>query len=101
MIADAMSHDATEKQLKKAYRVMSLKYHPDKKGGSARDFQRIADAYETLADPVRRQAYDDGVVAKKANSDSDSSSDDSDREERSLREDVDLTDLLALVFFLS
>ncbi|CAE8668410.1 unnamed protein product [Polarella glacialis] len=34
--------DATEKQLKRAYRVMSLKFHPDKEGGSTRAFQFLA-----------------------------------------------------------
>jgi hypothetical protein len=41
--------DATEKQLKTAYRMKSLKFHPDKKGGHTAAFQRIAEAYEVPA----------------------------------------------------
>ena len=40
--------DVTEKQLKRAYREMCLKHHPDKKGGATKDFQRVATAYSTL-----------------------------------------------------
>jgi tetratricopeptide (TPR) repeat protein len=81
-----VSQDATEKQLKRAYRVMSLKFHPDKEGGSTRAFQRIATAYETLTDPEKRQLYDDGAdLKKKQGSNSDSDSDD-EREQKSLLE---------------
>ena len=45
--------DATAKQLKTAYRMMSLKYHPDRPKGSTAAFQRIAGAYQTLSDPSR------------------------------------------------
>merc|ERR1719482_2016514 len=73
-----VSTDATEKQLKRAYRVMSLKFHPDKEGGSTRAFQRIASAFQTLSDPEKRQLYDDGADLKQktgSNSDSDSDND--------------------------
>lgn len=80
-----VSSDATDQQLKRAYRLMSLKYHPDKQGGSTRDFQRIAMAYETLSDPAKRHAYNDGADLNKKQEDSD----DSDREEKSLREEVE------------
>ena len=54
--------DATDKQLKRAYRLMSLKYHPDRSGGSTAAFQRVATAYETLSDMDKRrskiQSYD-------------------------------------------
>eukprot|EP00928_Gymnodinium_smaydae_P031713 TRINITY_DN23192_c0_g1_i1.p1 TRINITY_DN23192_c0_g1~~TRINITY_DN23192_c0_g1_i1.p1 ORF type:complete len:1040 (-),score=169.04 TRINITY_DN23192_c0_g1_i1:75-3143(-) len=81
--------DATEKQLKRAYRLMSLKYHPDKQGGSTRAFQQIAVAYQTLSDPEKRRAYDDGAdIGKERRSGEDSSSD-SDREKKTLREEVE------------
>ena len=80
-----VSSDATDQQLKRAYRLMSLKYHPDKQGGSTRDFQRIAMAYETLSDPAKRHAYNDGADLNKKQEDSE----DSDREEKSLREEVE------------
>lgn len=81
--------DATDKQLKRAYRLMSLKYHPDKQGGSARAFQVINTAYETLSDSQKRREYDEGADVKKkrrAGSDNDSEEED---EERSLWEEVE------------
>eukprot|EP00931_Biecheleriopsis_adriatica_P029606 TRINITY_DN17557_c0_g1_i3.p1 TRINITY_DN17557_c0_g1~~TRINITY_DN17557_c0_g1_i3.p1 ORF type:complete len:257 (+),score=35.21 TRINITY_DN17557_c0_g1_i3:414-1184(+) len=80
--------DATDKQLKRAYRVMSLKFHPDKENGSTRAFQRIATAYETLSDPAKRQLYDEGADLGKSKSDSDSDSDD-ERQQRTLREEIE------------
>ena len=43
-----VSADATEAQLKRAYRLRSLKYHPDKKTGSTLAFQRVREAFDTL-----------------------------------------------------
>ena len=83
-----VSADATDQQLKRAYRLMSLKYHPDKQGGSTRDFQRIATAYETLSDPAKRHAYNEGADLKKKDDDD---SDESERDEKSLREEVERT----------
>jgi len=83
-----VSQDATEKQLKRAYRLMSLKYHPDKEGGSTRAFQLIATAYKTLSDVEKRALYDDGADVKKGRGASDSESE-SGKDERSLREEVE------------
>jgi hypothetical protein len=43
-----VSTNVTEQQLKRAYREMCLKHHPDKQGGATADFQRVATAYSTL-----------------------------------------------------
>eukprot|EP01062_Namystynia_karyoxenos_P007276 TRINITY_DN12559_c0_g1_i1.p2 TRINITY_DN12559_c0_g1~~TRINITY_DN12559_c0_g1_i1.p2 ORF type:complete len:936 (+),score=296.76 TRINITY_DN12559_c0_g1_i1:116-2809(+) len=81
-----VSTDASADQLKHAYRIMSLKYHPDRPGGSTQLFQRIAQAYDVLSDPQKRRAYDDGGDIKKDKGDDSS---DDEREERSLREEVE------------
>jgi len=53
--------DATTAQIKKAYRKLARQHHPDTNPGdpdAATRFKTITEAYEILADPGRRQAYD-------------------------------------------
>ncbi len=50
--------DATEEDIKKSYRTLSKKLHPDK-GGDAEAFGKLALAYETLVDLDKRQEYDE------------------------------------------
>jgi len=55
-----VSRDASEAEIKKAYRKLAHKYHPDvskEKDAEAR-FKDIAEAYQTLKDPEKRAAYD-------------------------------------------
>lgn len=53
---------ASETDIKKAYRKMSIKYHPDKnpddKEGATKKFQEISEAYTILSDQEKRQKYD-------------------------------------------
>ena len=49
---------ATDEEIKKAYRKLAAKHHPDKEGGSTAKFQEIQGAYETLTDPQKRQEHD-------------------------------------------
>ena len=53
--------DADETAIKKSYRALSLKYHPDRNPndpGATQRFQQINEAYEHLSDPQRRAQYD-------------------------------------------
>lgn len=52
-----VSNTASTEEIKKAYRRLASKHHPDK-GGDTAKFQEIQTAYDTLSDPVKRQDYD-------------------------------------------
>ena len=52
-----ISKDASSSQIKKGYRKMAMKEHPDK-GGDEEKFKEIAQAYEVLSDPEKRELYD-------------------------------------------
>ena len=49
---------ASEEEVKKAFRKLSHKYHPDKKGGDDKKFKEINEAYQILSDKNKRAQYD-------------------------------------------
>ena len=55
-----LSKNASEADIKKAFRTLAKKYHPDinKEPGAEEKFKEINEAYEVLSDPKKKQAYD-------------------------------------------
>ena len=54
-----ISENADPGTIHSAYRARARQYHPDTgEGSSPGKFREVAEAYETLSDPVRRRAYD-------------------------------------------
>ena len=60
-----LERDASRDDIKRAYRRLARRYHPEVNPGdqvAAARFERFAEAYETLSDPDRRRRYDSGAT---------------------------------------
>jgi molecular chaperone DnaJ len=55
-----VSRDASEADIKKAYRKLAMEYHPDRnrENGAEEKFKEITEAYQVLCDPQKRSLYD-------------------------------------------
>jgi len=53
-----VNKNASDDEIKKAYRKAAVKFHPDKEGGDETKFKEINEAYEVLKDGDKRQRYD-------------------------------------------
>jgi molecular chaperone DnaJ len=62
-----VSHDATQEEIKKKYRNLAKKYHPDKNPDNAeaeKKFKEVTEAYTVLSDPEKRSNYDNFGTAE-------------------------------------
>lgn len=67
--------DAGEKEIQKAYKKAALLWHPDRHSSKSEEerkeaeikFKEIAEGYEVLNDPKKRQMYDDGMDLEEIN----------------------------------
>jgi DnaJ-class molecular chaperone len=53
-----LSQSASKEEIKKKYRKLSLKYHPDRPNGNKEMFQKITQAYEVLSESNKKREYD-------------------------------------------
>src|SRR3954451_6755258 len=56
-----VAREASAEEVRKAFRTLALKFHPDRNHGdeeAAVKFKEAAEAHEVLSDPQKRQAYD-------------------------------------------
>ncbi|MDP2909218.1 MAG: DnaJ domain-containing protein [Nanoarchaeota archaeon] len=55
-----LARSASEEEIKKAYRMLALEWHPDKNKSpyAEEQFKAVCDAYKTLSNPLKRETYD-------------------------------------------
>ena len=53
-----VDENADEGTIKKAYRKLQMKYHPDKKGGNSEKAKEVNEAYDCLGDKDKKKQYD-------------------------------------------
>lgn len=56
-----VSRNATPEEIKKAYRKLAMKHHPDRNNGDDTKFKKIQTAYDVLSDPQKKQMFDMGA----------------------------------------
>lgn len=61
-----INNSASQDEIKKAYRKLAIKQHPDK-GGDPEKFKEISEAYSILSDPDKKRKYDAGMLDEHGN----------------------------------
>lgn len=61
-----VDRNASDEDIKKAYRLLILKFHPDKNNSDGEKFREIQEAYDILKDPTKRFQYDSTIKPPKA-----------------------------------
>lgn len=59
-----LNNFSSNEEIKRAYRQLAKKYHPDKPSGSEEKFKRMSLAYQTLSDPIRKERFDEWLKAE-------------------------------------
>ena len=63
----SVSKNATDDEIRKAYKKLAIKWHPDKnpdnKEQAEEKFKEISEAYSVLSDPKKKREYDNGGVS--------------------------------------
>ena len=54
-----VSSDASDKDIKQAYRKLASEFHPDKNPAGADRFKAVSEAYSILSDPEKKKEYDE------------------------------------------
>ena len=57
-----VNKNASENDIRKAYKKKSMQYHPDRPGGNEEEFKKVNEAYSILKDPQKRSEYDNPQV---------------------------------------
>ncbi|HET8848117.1 MAG TPA: DnaJ domain-containing protein, partial [Nitrososphaeraceae archaeon] len=62
-----LNKNASIDEIRKSFRTLALKYHPDKNNdeGSKEKFMKIVEAYEVLSDASGKKNYDESITIKK------------------------------------